>query len=330
MIKEATSYRDKYEQGKEARDAKRAERRQRLQSEIDDMKSNQKKDAQFFKRNGKFRNQAAEDKWNQQQKEKQAWYQQHIAESGMETVEKLDEINKAMKDLQDSPRILSSMEEGLLNELRELKRVMEEQLDYFKKEGFVDTSYLRRKSNKPEPMNTNIHFNMNESIISKPEVSPMFKKANKISNEAKKKQDPRVNNIIDILRRNGQSHAEGLDIVPYDGYVAELHKGERIVPGDDLTVGTASEKEKFKMLNSIKRHTRIIADEIKGQLYGVGSNLHNIRKILQHMSGLKNDDVANIKDQNIPDGGWFGKFIHNTKVKMGSPLEAVKNTLMNS
>ena len=220
------------------------------------------------------------------------------------------------------------MEEGLLNELRELKRVMEEQLDYFKKEGFVDTSYLRRKSNKPEPVNTNIHFNMNDSIISKPEVSPMFKNANNISNEAKKKQDPRVNNIIDILRRNGQSHAEGLDIVPYDGYVAELHKGERIVPGDESTIGTASEKEKFKMLNSIKRHTRIIADEIKGQLYGVGNNLHNIRKILQHMSGLKNDDVSKINDQNIPDGGWLGKFIHNAKVKIGSPIEALKNTLM--
>ena len=30
-------------------------------------------------------------------------------------------------------------------------------------------------------------------------------------------------------RPNG-SHADGLDYVPYDGYVAELHKGEMVVP----------------------------------------------------------------------------------------------------
>jgi hypothetical protein len=32
------------------------------------------------------------------------------------------------------------------------------------------------------------------------------------------------------LRRVDGSHANGLDFVPYDGYIAELHKGEKVVP----------------------------------------------------------------------------------------------------
>jgi hypothetical protein len=29
------------------------------------------------------------------------------------------------------------------------------------------------------------------------------------------------------------SHASGLDYVPFDGYIAELHKGEMVVPADE-------------------------------------------------------------------------------------------------
>ena len=39
-----------------------------------------------------------------------------------------------------------------------------------------------------------------------------------------------MNDVIDELRENGQSHADGLEEVPKDGYVAELHKGEMVVP----------------------------------------------------------------------------------------------------
>lgn len=39
-----------------------------------------------------------------------------------------------------------------------------------------------------------------------------------------------MNNLGKKLRDKGQSHADGLDTVPQDGYIAELHKGEMVVP----------------------------------------------------------------------------------------------------
>ena len=36
--------------------------------------------------------------------------------------------------------------------------------------------------------------------------------------------------LLDALRGSGQSHEDGLDEVPHDGYVAELHEGEMVVP----------------------------------------------------------------------------------------------------
>ena len=39
-----------------------------------------------------------------------------------------------------------------------------------------------------------------------------------------------LNKIGDELKKKGQSHEDGLDSVPKDGYIAELHKGEMVVP----------------------------------------------------------------------------------------------------
>jgi hypothetical protein len=42
-----------------------------------------------------------------------------------------------------------------------------------------------------------------------------------------------VNGVDSASGRVNGSHADGLDYVPYDGYIAELHKGEMVIPADE-------------------------------------------------------------------------------------------------
>ena len=343
--------RQKYHDAKEERQKKREERRQKVQEDIDAMKEKQTKDREFFKRDGRFRNQEAKEKWETQQREKEMWYQQHIAESGAETAERLENIDKAISDMMKmQPNVFKSHEQKLFDELQKLREKLAEQLDYWKERGFTDTRYMRRdesKEQKPfeKPQDPFFMFNNTKSEEDKPKTDFKYDMSERIkmtdpnrnvfkdaaTEEAKKHQDPKINEIVDLLRRKGQSHAEGLDEVPYDGYVAELHEGEKIVPANKDNRDRMSEKQakqKQAWYKAIRKHTKTIADEVKGQLYGVGSNLHQIRKILQHSFGLKDEEVEKIEDKNIKDYGFFGKLFNKVKNNITTPFSFIKDTIM--
>lgn len=42
-----------------------------------------------------------------------------------------------------------------------------------------------------------------------------------------------IKTAVDSIKKPDGSHADGLDYVPYDGYIAELHKGERVQTADE-------------------------------------------------------------------------------------------------
>lgn len=114
------------------------------------------------------------------------------------------------------------------------------------------------------------------------------------------------------------SHASGLDSVPYDGYKADLHRGELVIPADKAntlreilgmspvhassasgpinrsnqmvnSIGGTGKNSVFGMMST---YLRTIAVAVHGQLDGVGSNVFKIRKIIQNGYGISDGDIT--------------------------------------
>ena len=149
------------------------------------------------------------------------------------------------------------------------------------------------------------------------------------------------------------SHASGLDNVPRDGYVAELHEGEMVIPARQANMlreqaGVKTEKtskvqgplnDSNSVVNSLDKRligtkndyirriasdVRIIAAEVKGQLDGVGNNVFKTRKILQNAYGIEDKDISG--SANKSRQGFMGKLRH----AMFKPLDFVKDFIYDS
>ena len=92
------------------------------------------------------------------------------------------------------------------------KSVSEQILDVLKRIGNAVDDKLKDAANK-----------MNQGVEdAKEKASNLKEKAEATAQNVKA--------VVEDLRAKGQSHADGLDEVPEDGYIAELHEGEMVVP----------------------------------------------------------------------------------------------------
>ena len=92
------------------------------------------------------------------------------------------------------------------------KSVSEQILDVLKRIGNVVDDKLKDAANK-----------MNQGVEDAKEKAGNLKEKAEATAQ-------NVKAVVEDLRAKGQSHADGLDEVPEDGYLAELHEGEMVVP----------------------------------------------------------------------------------------------------
>lgn len=75
-----------------------------------------------------------------------------------------------------------------------------------------------------------------------------------------------ANNIERNTRGIDGSHYSGLSYVPFDGYIAELHKGERVITADENRK-LSSNKDYSKDINAVLVAINNLSNEIKNQPY---------------------------------------------------------------
>ena len=91
-----------------------------------------------------------------------------------------------------------------------------------------------------------------------------FKRAAGVSKSDALQRGWSVSSVSDLLKRrvNG-SHADGLDYVPFDGYVAELHQGEAVLTSGEASF-LRSAMAAGRTLGGSRRSSRAVSDSDTG------------------------------------------------------------------
>ena len=96
---------------------------------------------------------------------------------------------------------------------------------WFQEKTAVEMEETKEKISKISELIKDTPKNETEKIDTLKEIKNLLK-----DNLKRLTNGEAVDNLKDTLRGMGQSHADGLDEVPNDGYIAELHQGEMVVP----------------------------------------------------------------------------------------------------
>jgi flagellum-specific peptidoglycan hydrolase FlgJ/phage-related protein len=197
LLNEELSYR-KGMTRKERKKAQKTELKEEMQkrkNRRDEMQRQFEEDRAFAKDNKyKFASKKQKEERERMLQEKANWIQEQMLQKAEDNSEKVSKIS-------DDTTLLNTKGDTIIDKLGEVKDA-------------IVTSFNKLLGNQ-----------------SSNNVIPMPKRdSEKGSTLGEKLEGNKVIDINKKLQEKGQSHADGLDEVPKDGYVAELHEGEMVVP----------------------------------------------------------------------------------------------------
>ena len=179
------------EHKKEQKDAYKEEMAKRKERR-QKMQEQYEEDLKFAKENGfKFRSKKQQEKREQELKEKERWIQEQQLMQAQDSNTKLEKISDNVVNIADYQ---TKREDKIINKMEDLGQKI---IDIFNKV----TGKSKKKSNE-----------------------------NKSDSKDESSVKGKIIDITNRLRKDGKSHKDGLDSVPNDGYIAELHEGEMVVP----------------------------------------------------------------------------------------------------
>jgi hypothetical protein len=156
------------------------------------MQEQYEEDLKFAKENGfKFRSKKQQEKREQELKEKERWIQEQQLMQAQDSNTKLEKISDNVVNIADYQ---TKREDKIINKMEDLGQKI---IDIFNKV----TGKSKKKSNE-----------------------------NKSDSKDESSVKGKIIDITNRLRKDGKSHKDGLDEVPNDGYIAELHEGEMVLP----------------------------------------------------------------------------------------------------
>lgn len=254
---------------RETREAKKQEREAKLKQEMEERKAKRDEMSRQFEEdkaygkstNWRYASKRQQQKREDELKEKQAWYQEQIAIKEAEAVEKLTKVES---ELEKIPTEQIKQREILENMANSLRKVVD---------SLSDTDTWHKVFNGKSKLGTEdglgehtVYGQANNDTWHK-----VFWGKPKLGTEDGVGEHIvyNKNKLVDKLRDNDQSHADGLDNVPTDGYVAELHEGEMVVPKKGAgflrnLFGTGDEKNSLVS----KLTEKIMGTEEKPSIFG--------------------------------------------------------------
>lgn len=165
---------------------------------------------------------------------------------GADTEEGVQLLEKWMDDLSRYGEAIDSVSEPLALAVAETEAKLEEV-----EKTFTETVENLDKGAEAIEAGQNTMEGLMDGITSgSPQVlTALDSLATQMQSKLKQKFDNFVLNIQAIVSTTNGSHKSGLSYVPFDGYIAELHKGERVLTAEEATAYRAGKNSESKNID---------------------------------------------------------------------------------